>query len=155
MGAVGKILIGAVVVGGVIYTVDAMQTKKAGDQLKIDIENIVYQGIKNSKAYFDLVFNYTNPTNKKLNFDYVFLDVFIGGYPVAKIREDHLGKVIPANSVSKVLLTSSTSLLMLGFNVLQLLMTKNIPDKVLITGDIRVNNYSVPYNASYPLILKK
>lgn len=155
MGAAGKILVGAVVVGGVILIADAVATKKAGDALKIDIDNVIFQGIRNSKAYFDIVFNYTNPTNKKLNFDYVFLDVFIGSYPVAKIREDNLGKVIPANSVAKIVLTSSTSLLQLAFNVVQFFLTKNIPDKVLITGNVRVNQYSVAYNSEYPLMLKK
>jgi len=43
---------------------------------------------------------------------------------------------------------------MLGFDVIQLLMTNKLPDKVLITGNIRVNQYSVPFNSLYPLKLK-
>ena len=154
MGAVGKILVGAVAIGGAILIADAISTKAAGDALKTDIDNVIFKGIKGGKALFDIVFKHTNPTNKNLNFDYVFLDVFVGSYPVAKIREQNLGYTIQKNSVTTMPLTVSVSLLMLGFDVIQLLITKKLPDKVLITGNIRVNQYSVPFNSLYPLKLK-
>jgi len=159
MGAVGKILVGAVAIGGAILIADAISTKAAGDALKTDIDNVIFKGIKgktllDKKAVFDIVFKHTNPTNKNLNFDYVFLDVFVGSYPVAKIREQNLGYTIQKNSVTTMPLTASVSLLMLGFDVIQLLITKKLPDKVLITGNIRVNQYSVPFNSLYPLKLK-
>jgi len=154
MGAVGNILVGAVAIGGAILIADAISTKATGDALKTDIDNVIFKGIKGGKALFDIVFKHTNPTNKNLNFDYVFLDVFVGSYPVAKIREQNLGYTIQKNSVTTMPLTASVSLLMLGFDVIQLLMTNKLPDKVLITGNIRVNQYSVPFNSLYPLKLK-
>jgi len=154
MGAVGNILIGAVAIGGAILIADAISTKAAGDALKTDIDNVIFKGIKGGKALFDIVFKHTNPTNKNLNFDYVFLDVFVGSYPVAKIREQNLGYTIQKNSVTTMPLTASVSILKLLGNVAQLLITKDLPDKVLITGNIRVNQYSVPFNSLYPLKLK-
>ena len=154
MGAVGNILVGAVAIGGAILIADAISTKAAGDALKTDIDNVIFKGIKGGKALFDIVFKHTNPTNKNLNFDYVFLDVFVGSYPVAKIREQNLGYTIQKNSVTTMPLTASVSILKLLGNVAQLLITKDLPDKVLITGNIRVNQYSVPFNSLYPLKLK-
>jgi len=154
MGAVGNILVGAVAIGGAILIADAISTKAAGDALKTDIDNVIFKGIKKGKALFDIVFKHTNPTNKNLNFDYVFLDVFVGSYPVAKIREQNLGYTIQKNSVTTMPLTASVSILKLLGNVAQLLITKDLPDKVLITGNIRVNQYSVPFNSLYPLKLK-
>lgn len=151
MGTVGKIFTGALAIGAIIFIADAIATKNAGNALKSDIDNIIFKGIKGGKAIFDIVFKHTNPTNKNLNFDYVFLDIFIGSYPVAKIREQNLGLIIKSNGVTTMPLQAEVSLFLLGLDAVQLLISGKIPDKALVTGNIKVNDYSVPFNSEYPL----
>lgn len=155
MGAAGTILIGAAAVGAALLISDALATKKAGDALQSDIDNVIFKGITGGKAYFDIVFKHTNPTNRNLNFDFVFLDIYAGSYPLAKIREEKLGRVIDKRSVTSMVLTASVSLIILIANGAQMLLTGNIPDKVLVTGNIRVNEYTVPFNSEYPLTVAK
>ena len=136
---------------GVNYLVDALKTKNAGDKLVSEIEGIVYKGIKSSNVNIDLNFKHTNPTNKDLKFDYIFLDILIADKKIASIREQALNKTVAKNAVTKQTIPLKISLWSLAVPIIKIITSGKLPETVKVIGNIKVNDYITEYNQVYPL----
>lgn len=146
--------VGAVVAAffGYQFLKDALKTKEAGDKLISEIEGISWKGIKNSKVHLDLNFKHTNPTNKDLKFDFIFLDITTaGGDKIASIREQSLNKTVTKNAVTQHTIPLQISLLSLAMPLFKIISSGKLPEKVKVTGNIKVNDYITNYNEEYPL----
>lgn len=142
-------LIGSAI--AVLFLRDALRTKAAGDKLIMDIDKVVWKGIKNFSINIDIVFKCSNPTGKKLTFNYLFLDIYLDDKAIAKIREENMNLSIPASGSSKLPVSISVPLTSLGSAALNIISTGKIPNKALIKGNLKVNDYTSEYNAEYPL----
>jgi len=130
---------------------DALKTKEAGDKLISEIEGIVWKGIKNSNINIDFNFKHTNATNKDLKFDFIFLDILAGESKIASIREQSLNKLIAKNGVTQHTIPLKISLLSLALPTIKIITSGKLPEKVKVTGNIKVNDYITTYDAEYPL----
>ena len=130
---------------------DAIKTKQAGDKLISEIEGIVWKGIKNSNINIDLNFKHTNATNKDLKFDFIFLDIMAGESKIASIREQSLNKLVAKNGVTEHTIPLKISLLSLALPIIKIITSGKLPEKVKVTGNIKVNDYITTYNEEYPL----
>ena len=130
---------------------DALKTKDAGDKLISEIEGLKYNGIKNSKVHLDINFKHTNPTNKDLKFDFIFLDIMVGEHKIAEVREQALNKTVAKNAVTPHTIPLQISLFTLAMPLFKIISSGKLPEKVKVTGNIKVNDYITNYNAEYPL----
>ena len=133
------------------YLVDAVKTKNAGDKLTSEISGVKYKGIKSGNVNIDLNFKHTNPTNKDLVFNYMFLDILVGDAKIASIREQALNKVVAKNAVTTQTIPLNISLLSMALPLLKIITTGKLPETVKITGNIKVNDFITEYNQVYPL----
>lgn len=132
---------------------DALKTKEAGDKLVSEIDSIKWKGIKNSKAHLDLNFKHTNPTNKDLKFDFIFLDIMAADSKIAAIREQALNKTIAKNGVTVHTMKLEIPLLSLALPLFKALTSGKLPETVKVVGHVKVNDYITEYNEVY--LLKK
>jgi len=146
-----KVVAAVASVLGVNYLVDALKTKNAGDKLISEIEGITYKGIKSSNVNLDLSFKHTNPTNKDLKFDYIFLDILIGESKIASIREQALNKTVAKNAVTKQTIPLKISIWSLAIPIFKILTSGKLPETVKVVGNIKVNDFVTQYNQVYPL----
>ncbi|MCK4661345.1 MAG: hypothetical protein KAT68_00655 [Bacteroidales bacterium] len=155
MGFLSAILIGSGAIAAVSYVIKGLNTQATGDALTSKIKEVIFKGIKirNFNAYvnFDISFEHTNPTNKNLTFNYMFLDMFIGDENIAEIRKSDMNKTVYANQVTKIKMPVSVSVKDLGVSVIKVFKSGNIPDKIKIKGNIKVNDFVSEYNEEYPL----
>ena len=155
MGLLTALALGTGTVALVSFFSKAAKTKTAGDSLQSVIKEVKYKGITNAGLNifinFDVIFEHTNPTGSELIFNYIFLDIKTVDTVLAQIRDENLNKVVKPNGVTQHSIPVSTSLLNVGSSILALLKNGNTPDKIIIVGNIKVNDFVTEYNEVYPL----
>ena len=162
--------------GGIAFAalqiVDLGRLAQAGSKLGFALKSVKP---KISKGNIILTINslFTNPTSKEILLDYIFLDLKFNGKHLGSIREEISSKLnflseadenqlrarytIKGESVSTlpivVTIGPLEALTVLGKQILEALLTGKIPKglKMEVTGNIKANGLSIPYNQIIPL----
>jgi hypothetical protein len=144
------LLIAAAGYGG-YKLVDAVKTSAAGEKLMSDIDGVKISGYTSGKMNLDITFRHSNPTNKALKFDFMFLDFFVDKEKFASVRQDSLGLIVPASKTTMQTVRVEVPLIGAGLSIFNLIMAGKKPDKIKIVGPIKVGSFITEYNSEYPV----
>jgi len=151
MGIFPIILISTGLVIGLPLLADALTSQAAGDKLISDIEGVKLDEVKLDRSVFTLDTVNTNPTNKDLTLNYIFLDLYVGDKKLAEIREENVGKTLKANAITKYKLKFHIKYIGLAQVLFEMIKNWSLPDKIKIKGYVKANEYKVEYDDEYPL----
>jgi hypothetical protein len=151
MGLITTLVIGASVFWGGSKLLDALGTKKAGNNLISEFSTVKWKTPTGGCVNFDVKVKHTNPTSVALNIEKLNLNLSIAGYPVGKVSQANK-QTIPANgSIRHTYRLKSekwTGLLSTFFTIL---LMGDIPNKIKLNGSITANGFTTDISTNLPL----
>ena len=147
---------------------DLITLAKTAGSLIIDFNKVYYSGVSGlgklgSELKFTLQMSITNPTNKALKIETLFLNIIIPkDKTIGIVRLPSLDKIFPPNSTTPLKIEVKVSLLNAAttlYSIIKSFFGKTssttgelqLPKSIMIKGSMRANGILVPINEEVPL----